>query len=91
MAYWDAHSSRYCTVVYSYGKCALHDLRRADRRHRHDQPAARLRHVSHWFGISTMAEFKAAAQAATDHRPDLVLDHPPHRRLTTARKPIMAT
>ncbi|MGW0579123.1 M1 family aminopeptidase [Streptomyces sp. NPDC002920] len=28
MAYWDTHSSRYSTVVYGYGKCALHDLRR---------------------------------------------------------------
>src|SRR2546430_187138 len=28
MAYWDAHSSRYGTVVYGYGKCTLHDLRR---------------------------------------------------------------
>jgi hypothetical protein len=28
MAYWDAHSSRYGTVVYNYGKCAFHDLSR---------------------------------------------------------------
>ena len=28
MAYWDAHANRYSTVVYGYGKCTLHDLRR---------------------------------------------------------------
>ncbi|MFG1958316.1 M1 family metallopeptidase [Nonomuraea sp. NPDC049028] len=64
MAYWDAHSSRYGTVVYTYGKCALHDLRRligttAMQTLLHDYAA------SHWYGISTVADFKAAAQAAT--------------------------
>ena len=64
MAYWDAHSSRYGTVVYTYGKCALHDLRRligtsAMQTLLHDYAAA------HWYGISTVADFKAAAQAAT--------------------------
>ncbi|MBV8933728.1 MAG: M1 family metallopeptidase, partial [Kutzneria sp.] len=28
MSYWDQHAGRYSTVVYGYGKCALHDLRR---------------------------------------------------------------
>ena len=63
MAYWDAHSSRYSTVVYGYGKCTLHDLRRkigdtamADLLKSYTQ--------SHWYGVSTVAEFKAAAQAA---------------------------
>lgn len=64
MAYWDAHSSRYSTVVYTYGKCALHDLRRllGDA-----TMTTLLRNYaqSHWYGVSTTAEFKAAAQAAT--------------------------
>ena len=64
MAYWDAHSSRYSTVVYNYGKCALHDLRRLIG----DTAMANLLKdyaTSHWYGVSTTAEFKAAAQAAT--------------------------
>ncbi|MEU6277512.1 M1 family aminopeptidase [Streptomyces populi] len=64
MAYWDAHSSRYSTVVYGYGKCALHDLRRL----LGDTTMANLLKsyaTSHWYGVSTTAEFKAAAQAAT--------------------------
>ncbi len=64
MAYWDAHSTRYATVVYTYGKCVLHDLRRAI------GEAAMTNLLrgyaqSHWFGVSTVADFKAAAQAAT--------------------------
>ncbi|MDH6124056.1 M1 family metallopeptidase [Kitasatospora sp. GP82] len=64
MAYWDANSSRYSTVVYGYGKCALHDLRRLIG----DGAMTKLLHdyaQSHWYGVSTTAEFKAAAQAAT--------------------------
>ncbi|WP_406165027.1 M1 family aminopeptidase [Streptomyces sp. NBC_00996] len=64
MAYWDAHSSRYSTVVYGYGKCALHDLRRV----LGDSVMAKFMKdyaTSHWYGVSTTAEFKAAAQAAT--------------------------
>jgi hypothetical protein len=64
MAYWDAHSSRYSTVVYGYGKCALHDLRRA----MGDAAFNTMLHdyaQSHWYGVSTVADFKAAAQAAT--------------------------
>lgn len=64
MAYWDAHSSRYSTVVYGYGKCALHDLRRL----LGDTVMAKLLKdyaTSHWYGVSTTSEFKAAAQAAT--------------------------
>ncbi|MET7896040.1 M1 family metallopeptidase [Streptomyces mirabilis] len=64
MAYWDAHSSRYSTVVYGYGKCALHDLRRV----LGDTAMAKLLKdyaTSHWYGVSTTAEFKAAAQATT--------------------------
>ncbi|BAJ26266.1 MULTISPECIES: M1 family aminopeptidase [Kitasatospora] len=64
MAYWDANSSRYSTVVYGYGKCALHDLRRTIG----DTAMTKLLHdyaAAHWYGISTTAEFKTAAQAAT--------------------------
>jgi hypothetical protein len=64
MAYWDAHSSRYSTVVYGYGKCALHDLRRLIG----DSAMTTLLGnyaQAHWYGVSTTAEFKAAAQAAT--------------------------
>ncbi|WP_371483225.1 M1 family aminopeptidase [Kitasatospora sp. NBC_00315] len=64
MAYWDANSSRYSTVVYGYGKCALHDLRRLIG----DTAMTKLLHdyaQAHWYGVSTTAEFKAAAQAAT--------------------------
>jgi hypothetical protein len=63
MAYWDAHSSRYSTVVYDYGKCTLHDLQRLIG----DTAMANLLKSyaqSHWYGVSTVAEFKAAAQAA---------------------------
>jgi hypothetical protein len=64
MSYWDAHPSRYGTVVYSYGKCALHDLRRTIGA---TAMANLLRGyaASHWYGVSTPADFKAAAQAAT--------------------------
>ncbi|GAA2783170.1 hypothetical protein GCM10010441_05140 [Kitasatospora paracochleata] len=64
MAYWDANSSRYSTVVYGYGKCALHDLRRLIG----DSAMTTLLHdyaQAHWYGVSTTAEFKAAAQKAT--------------------------
>ncbi|GAA0336991.1 hypothetical protein GCM10010151_28350 [Actinoallomurus spadix] len=64
MAYWDAHSSRYSTVVYGYGKCALHDLRRLIGTTAMTN-LLRTYAQSHWYGVSTTAEFKAAAQAAT--------------------------
>ncbi|HEY6748345.1 MAG TPA: M1 family metallopeptidase [Mycobacteriales bacterium] len=64
MSYWDAHPSRYGTVVYGYGKCMLHDLRRTIGT---TAMTGLLRNyaASHWFGVSTPADFKAAAQAAT--------------------------
>ncbi|MFC7384462.1 M1 family metallopeptidase [Sphaerisporangium rhizosphaerae] len=64
MAYWDAHSGRYGTVVYTYGKCALHDLRRAIGTTAM-QNLLKNYAASHWLGVSTTADFKAAAQAAT--------------------------
>jgi hypothetical protein len=63
MAYWDAHSSRYSAVVYDYGKCTLHDLQRLIG----DTAMTNLLKSyaqAHWYGVSTVAEFKAAAQAA---------------------------
>ncbi len=51
------------TVVYGYGKCTLHDLQRLIG----DTAMANLLKSyaqSHWYGVSTTAEFKAAAQAA---------------------------
>jgi aminopeptidase N len=63
MAYWDAHSSRYSTVVYGYGKCALHDLRRALGTTAMTN-LMRAYAQSHWYGVSTVPDFKAAAQSA---------------------------
>jgi hypothetical protein len=68
MQYWDAHSSRYGTVVYGYGPCALHDLERV-------LGTANMANLlrtyaqSHWFGVSTTADFKAAAQAVASALP----------------------
>ncbi|WP_407636906.1 putative Ig domain-containing protein [Hamadaea tsunoensis] len=64
MAYWDAHSSRYSTVVYTYGKCVLHDLRRQLGDSAFNTMIYNYAQA-HWFGISTVADFKAAAQAAS--------------------------
>ena len=63
MAYWDTHSSRYGTVVYGYGKCTLHDLRRLIGTTAMST-LMKSYAQSHWYGISTVADFKAAAQAA---------------------------
>jgi hypothetical protein len=54
-AYWDAHASRYSTVVYTYGRCVLHDLRRLIG----DTVMTNLMRSyapSHWYGISTGAD-----------------------------------
>ena len=63
MAYWDAHSSRYSTVVYGYGKCTLHDLRRLIGTTAMTN-LLKSYAAAHWYGVSTVADFKAAAQAA---------------------------
>jgi hypothetical protein len=63
MGYWDAHSGRYSTVVYGYGSCALHELQRTIG----DAAMAQLLRdyaQQHWYGVSTTAEFKAAAETA---------------------------
>ena len=63
MAYWDAHASRYSTVVYGYGKCTLHDLRRLIGTTAMTN-LLKSYAAAHWYGVSTVADFKAAAQAA---------------------------
>jgi hypothetical protein len=68
MAYWDLHPNRYSTVVYGYGKCALHDLRRI----LGDAPMEKLLKEyaqSHQYGVSTTADFKAAAQKVASELP----------------------
>ncbi|MFD7449704.1 M1 family metallopeptidase [Kitasatospora sp. NPDC059827] len=64
MSYWDTHPDRYEAVIYDHGSCALHELRRLIGT---DTMSALLHDYvhAHWFGVSTTAEFKAAAQAAT--------------------------
>ncbi|MFF2042715.1 M1 family metallopeptidase [Kitasatospora sp. NPDC058170] len=64
MAYWDDHPERYETVVYDYGACALHELRRLIG----TDTMTRLLHGyarEHWYGVSSTPAFKAAAQGAT--------------------------
>ncbi|TCO33554.1 peptidase M1-like protein [Kribbella steppae] len=64
MSYWQAHQASYGAVVYTYGACMLHDLERLI-----GTPAmAGLLTTyakAHWHGVSTPADFKAAAQAAS--------------------------
>jgi aminopeptidase N len=67
MAYWDAHAGRYSTVVYGYGKCTLHDLRRLIGSTAMTN-LLRSYAAAHWYGISTVADFKAAAQSAAGGR-----------------------
>ncbi|MEZ0077038.1 M1 family metallopeptidase [Planotetraspora sp. GP83] len=64
MAYWDAHPSRYATVVSAYGSCALHDLRRklgSDKM----RNLLRVYAGAHWYKVTTTAEFKAHAQSVS--------------------------
>ncbi|MDG9722909.1 MULTISPECIES: M1 family metallopeptidase [unclassified Streptomyces] len=64
MAYWSQHRGEY-HVVYTAGPCALADLERAlgaDTMARLLERYAR----DHWYGVSTTADFKKAAQAMTD-------------------------
>jgi hypothetical protein len=63
MGYWGAHQTSYGVYVYTYGSCALHELERVI-----GGPAmARMLAAyakAHWYGVSTPADFRAAAQAA---------------------------
>ncbi|MFJ8148868.1 M1 family metallopeptidase [Streptomyces sp. NPDC096048] len=64
MAYWSQHPGEY-HVVYTAGPCALADLERtlgAGTMARLLKRYAR----DHWYGVSTTADFKKAAQALTD-------------------------
>jgi hypothetical protein len=64
MAYWSAHRGEY-HLVYTAGSCALADLERvlgADTMARLLKRYAR----DHWYGVSTTADFKKAAQSVTD-------------------------
>ncbi|MFF5481935.1 M1 family metallopeptidase [Streptomyces sp. NPDC012935] len=63
MAYWAEHPGEY-HFLYTAGPCALADLERtlgADTMARLLKQYAR----DHWYGVSTTAEFKEAAQAVT--------------------------
>ena len=64
MAYWDAHSSRYSTVVYRYGKCTLHDLRRLIGTTAMTNLLQVVRRRRTGTASRRSADFKAAAQAA---------------------------
>ncbi|MES5824567.1 M1 family metallopeptidase [Streptomyces sp. RG80] len=64
MAYWSTHPGEY-HLVYTAGPCALADLERTI------GPDTMLRLLrlyahDHWYGISTTADFKQAAQSVTD-------------------------
>ncbi|WP_405962629.1 M1 family metallopeptidase [Streptomyces sp. NBC_00723] len=64
MAYWSQHRGTY-HLVYTAGPCALADLERvlgADTMARLLERYAR----EHWYGVSTTADFKKAAQSMTD-------------------------
>jgi hypothetical protein len=63
MAYWDQHPDRYGTVIYGYGACTLHDLRRLIGTTAMEDLLESYA-AAHWHGVSTVADFKAAAQAA---------------------------
>ncbi|MFE7212680.1 M1 family metallopeptidase [Streptomyces sp. NPDC057611] len=64
MAYWSTHRGTY-HLIYTAGPCALADLERT----LGSAPMARLlkRYArDHWYGVSTTADFKKAAQSMTD-------------------------
>jgi aminopeptidase N len=64
MGFWKLYGADWSRYVYTYGSCLLHDLERLI-----GTPAmARLMKTyatTHWYGVSTPAAFKSAAQAAT--------------------------
>ncbi|GAA5207832.1 M1 family metallopeptidase [Streptomyces thinghirensis] len=64
MAYWSRHPGEY-HLVYTAGPCALADLERTLGA---DTMAQLLKRYAqdHWYGVSTTADFKKAAQALTD-------------------------
>ncbi|MFF8315905.1 M1 family metallopeptidase [Streptomyces bobili] len=64
MAYWSRHPGEY-HLVYTAGPCALADLERALGA---DTMARLLKEYArdHWYGVSSTAAFKKAAQSVTD-------------------------
>ena len=64
MDYWGAHQSSYGQYVYTYGSCMLHELERLIGTPAMDRLLTTYAQ-SHWYGISTPADFKAAAQAVS--------------------------
>jgi aminopeptidase N len=64
MGFWKAHPADYGPYVYTYGSCMLHDLERTIGP---AKMATMLKAYAkdHWYGVSTPADFKRAAQAAT--------------------------
>lgn len=64
MAYWSAHRDEY-HVVYLAGPCALADLERVLGAGTMARLLKRYAH-DHWYGVSTTADFKKAAQSVTD-------------------------
>ncbi|TXS49305.1 M1 family peptidase [Streptomyces sp. uw30] len=63
MAYWAAHRGEY-HLVYTAGSCALADLERTLGAGTMARLLKRYAH-DHWYGVSTTADFKKAAQSAT--------------------------
>jgi hypothetical protein len=64
MGYWKTYGSSWGRYVYTLGACMLHDLERLIG----SAPMAQLLKTyarTHWYGVSTPAAFKSAAQAAT--------------------------
>lgn len=64
MAYWSRHRGEY-HLVYTAGSCALADLERTLGAGTMARMLKRYA-ADHWYGLSTTAAFKKAAQAATD-------------------------
>lgn len=64
MGYWKSHGLNWGVYVYTYGACLLHDL---DRVLGTEAMATMLRTYAktHWYGVSTVLDFKSAVQAAT--------------------------
>ncbi|WP_258314864.1 M1 family metallopeptidase [Streptomyces sp. Act143] len=63
MAYWSSHPGEY-HLVYTAGPCALADLERTIGAGAMARLLKRYAH-DHWYGVSTTADFKKAAQSVT--------------------------
>ena len=64
MAYWSTHPGEY-HLIYTAGPCALADLERTIGTDTMARLLKRYAH-DHWYGVSTTADFKKAAQSVTD-------------------------